>query len=97
MTARGSLNLPTPSVRAYAWQQLAQCRTSDPEHFFTEDRDQQDRRRVSKARDAHRLCHGCPVIDQCLTHALSVPEDYGIWGGTTAAERRRLLNKQPAA
>lgn len=32
----------------------------------------------------------CPVIDQCLEYALSLPpsETLGVWAGTTVGERR---------
>lgn len=39
---------------------------------------------------AKRVCASCPVKDECLTVALTYGEDYGIWGGLTAAERRDL-------
>jgi WhiB family redox-sensing transcriptional regulator len=32
----------------------------------------------------------CPVWQQCLAFALKTNQDYGIWGGTTANERRRF-------
>lgn len=37
------------------------------------------------------LCARCVVRVECLTHALSVPERYGVWGGTTEEERAGLL------
>jgi len=40
---------------------------------------------------AKRVCAGCPVRRECLTYALSEPrERFGIWGGTTARDRRSL-------
>lgn len=39
---------------------------------------------------AKRVCASCPVKDECLAVALTYGEDYGIWGGLTAAERRDL-------
>ncbi|GAB3219306.1 hypothetical protein GCM10027447_01860 [Glycomyces halotolerans] len=39
---------------------------------------------------AKRVCALCPVKDDCLDVALTYGEDYGIWGGLTAAERRDL-------
>jgi hypothetical protein len=39
------------------------------------------------------MCRKCPVLKQCLEYALRHPEsaEYGIWGGTTVAQRRRIL------
>lgn len=43
-------------------------------------------------RKAKAICAGCSVRDKCLEHALA-NQEYGIWGGMTANERR-LLNRQ---
>lgn len=32
-------------------------------------------------------CAPCPARDACLTYAVAADEQYGIWGGTTAAQR----------
>jgi WhiB family redox-sensing transcriptional regulator len=40
---------------------------------------------------AKSICRVCPVIAQCLRHALRADEPYGVWGGRSAAERRELL------
>lgn len=40
-------------------------------------------------KDKLRLCHTCPLLDACLDYALRVDE-WGIWGGTTAAQRKRI-------
>ena len=42
------------------------------------------------AQAAKRICASCPVQDDCLAVALTFNEDFGIWGGLTAAERRAL-------
>lgn len=51
--------------------------------------------RESKAyRDAvsamRRVCEACPLQQACLRYALDHNEQYGIWGGSTARERRRI-------
>lgn len=45
-----------------------------------------------KVRDAKAVCASCPVRQQCLDEALGLApgDDFGIWGGTTEAERREL-------
>ena len=40
--------------------------------------------------EARRLCRGCPVKDECLDYALAANEHYGVWGGASERERRRL-------
>lgn len=40
---------------------------------------------------AKALCAGCPMAADCLAGALARNEQFGIWGGLTLAERRRLV------
>ncbi len=40
---------------------------------------------------ATELCARCPVAGACLAWALSVGDCHGVWGGTTARERRAML------
>lgn len=35
-----------------------------------------------------KFCHDCPVLEQCLRHALE-HEEYGVWAGTTDFHRRQ--------
>lgn len=37
---------------------------------------------------AKRVCAPCPVLHECLVHALTNREQYGIWAGTTPQERK---------
>lgn len=43
---------------------------------------------------AKELCQTCEVRTQCLSHALTLPEEFGVWGGLSASERRELLKKR---
>lgn len=36
----------------------------------------------------------CPAVDPCLAEALKRPERFGVWGGTTAPERRAIARRQ---
>ena len=76
--------LPPPLLEEYEWQERGLCRRLDVALFFDDDG---DRRREAAAK---RVCRRCPVSDRCLAHALRVGEEYGIWGGLTAAERDKL-------
>ena len=67
------------------WVAYAACRDSDPYLFFPgADGD------TSKA---VTICNSCAVKEQCLDYALTARERYGVWGGTTERERRRLLRR----
>ncbi|SDH82164.1 WhiB family transcriptional regulator [Agrococcus jejuensis] len=65
-----------------AWQVDALCAQTDPEAFFPE--------KGGSTRDAKRICEGCDVRAQCLDYALQNDERFGIWGGLSERERRRL-------
>ena len=41
-------------------------------------------------RDAKKICAGCDVKAQCLEYALANDERFGIWGGLSERERRKL-------
>lgn len=64
------------------WQEKALCAQTDPEAFFPE--------KGGSTREAKRICLGCEVKDACLEYALANDERFGIWGGLSERERRRL-------
>lgn len=44
-------------------------------------------------RHAKKLCGECPLQQMCLDYALKHHEEYGIWGGTTPGERKKVWEK----
>lgn len=64
------------------WQEQALCAQTDPEAFFPE--------KGGSTREAKRICRACGVRDECLEYALEHDERFGIWGGLSERERRRL-------
>lgn len=87
--------LPMPLQTVYEWQYEGACRDVDPETFFSPDAERGPRR-AAREQAAKALCAGCPVIEECLRHALAVKEPYGVWGGLTAGERDALSAQQLA-
>ncbi len=65
-----------------AWQDNALCAQTDPEAFFPE--------KGGSTREAKRVCRSCEVRAECLEYALEHDERFGIWGGLSERERRRL-------
>jgi WhiB family transcriptional regulator, redox-sensing transcriptional regulator len=65
-----------------AWRLDALCAETDPEAFFPE--------KGGSTREAKRVCSGCAVRVECLESALANDERFGIWGGLSERERRRL-------
>jgi WhiB family redox-sensing transcriptional regulator len=64
------------------WQDRALCAQTDPEAFFPE--------KGGSTREAKRVCRSCEVRAECLEYALEHDERFGIWGGLSERERRRL-------
>jgi len=74
---------PLPSAELELdWQERALCTQSDPEAFFPE--------KGGSSRAAKAVCLACPVRAACLDYALRNDERFGIWGGLTERERRRV-------
>ncbi len=65
-----------------SWQLQANCMGVDPDLFFPE--------RGASTREAKEVCRGCVVREDCLEYALANGEKFGIWGGMSERERRRL-------
>ena len=82
-----------PLQETYEWQYDGACCETDPETFFSPDCERGPRRRAREAA-AKSLCAVCPVVQQCLNHALTVREPYGVWGGLNINERDNLLAHQ---
>jgi WhiB family redox-sensing transcriptional regulator len=66
----------------HSWMQDAKCLDADPEAFFPE--------KGGSTREAKRICAACSVREECLEYALANDERFGIWGGMSERERRRL-------
>ncbi|WP_324615158.1 WhiB family transcriptional regulator [Nesterenkonia sedimenti] len=68
-----------------AWQVDALCAQTDPEAFFPE--------KGGSTRDAKKVCAACTVKQECLDYALANDERFGIWGGLSERERRKLKKR----
>lgn len=62
------------------WREKAAC-AGRQELFF-------DDNKKTLVREAKKLCAVCVVQQQCLAHAMK-HDEYGVWGGLTANERRK--------
>ena len=74
--------LPLIADELLDWQERALCAQTDPEAFFPE--------KGGSTREAKRVCLSCEVRVECLEYALENDERFGIWGGLSERERRRL-------
>jgi WhiB family redox-sensing transcriptional regulator len=85
--------LPLPIVDNWDWQSAAACRGMDSEMFFHPPAERARGRRA-RIQAAKAVCTNCPVMAQCLDHALAVREPYGVWGGCSEDERAKMLGLQ---
>jgi WhiB family redox-sensing transcriptional regulator len=67
------------------WRADALCAQTSPEAFFPE--------KGGSTRDAKKVCGSCAVRSTCLEYALINDERFGIWGGLSERERRKLRRK----
>jgi WhiB family redox-sensing transcriptional regulator len=72
-----------------SWQSKANCMGVDPDLFFPE--------RGASTKEAKEVCKGCVVQQECLEFALSNSEKFGIWGGMSERERRRVRRARALA
>jgi WhiB family redox-sensing transcriptional regulator len=81
----GELYLTEPDESLLGWQERALCAQTDPEAFFPE--------KGGSTREAKKVCSGCEVRAECLDYALENDERFGIWGGLSERERRKLKRR----
>tara|TARA_Y100000815_G_scaffold264335_1_gene279866 strand:- start:215 stop:529 length:315 start_codon:yes stop_codon:yes gene_type:complete len=68
------------------WKDYSNCLGVDPDLFFPE--------RGASTREAKEVCRSCVVQNDCLEYALQNGEKFGIWGGMSERERRRIRRQR---
>ena len=79
--------------RAPVWLDHAKCRGLPGNLFYSDH--QHNNTQVQEARSVCLGTHPdhpgrCPVLEDCLTYAIDNGERWGVWGGTSERERRRI-------
>ncbi len=85
MTAAEFIDRTLGVVAGEDWQDSALCSQTDPDAFYPE--------KGASPRTAKRICGLCDVKAECLDYALSHNERFGIWGGLSERERRRMQHR----
>lgn len=84
--------LPGPNSDFWDWQMHGVCRGVDSSVFFHPTGSAAAP--APSASGARRSCAArAPFLAQCRSHAISVAEPYGIWGGLSESERAALAAK----
>ena len=71
-----------------SWTEEANCKGADADLFFPE--------RGASTRTAKEICRACTVQDESLEYAVENSEKFGIWGGLSERERRRVKRQRAA-
>ena len=71
-----------------SWTEEANCKGANADLFFPE--------RGASTRKAKAICRARTVQDQCLEYAVENSEKFGIWGGLSERERRRIKRQRAA-
>ena len=69
-----------------SWTEEANCKGADADIFFPE--------RGASTRKAKSICRACSVQEECLEFAIENSEKFGIWGGLSERERRRIKRQR---
>ena len=74
--------LKTQWIDIQDWTDKAMCKDLDTQMFFP--------KRGEATTPIKLICGHCPVVKPCLEYALKRGEKFGVWGGTSERERRRI-------
>jgi len=89
MDSTDTFDMSQPCDIGENWQDFANCLGVDPDLFFPE--------RGASTREAKEVCRGCVVRRDCLEFAITNSEKFGIWGGMSERERRRIRRQRALA
>lgn len=80
------VQIAQPSNELKGWRGRGLCNQTDPDAFYPD---------VGESpKDAKKVCMKCDVREECLEYALENDEEFGVWGGLTRRERRRLKRQK---
>jgi WhiB family redox-sensing transcriptional regulator len=71
------------------WDKAA-CNGRDTGIFFDHE-DTRGEKRAASLAAARTICATCSIRTACLTYAMDTVQQFGVWGGLTAAERSELI------
>ena len=64
------------------WKKRAACTGKPYDWFYTDPQGDYGRGRA--------VCTHCPVQSDCLTYALEIGDEQGLWGGMSPTQRDRI-------
>jgi len=79
-----------------AWQIKAACRGPQSIVFFPPPHFERKDEKLEREQRAKAICSSCGVKADCLSYALNIREQHGIWGGLNEGERKARLAEREA-
>lgn len=79
------------SQRASDWRDVTACRGEDPEIFFASELTAEGQAHI---RHAKVICWRCPSQQACGQWAFDRRIPFGVYGGVSEAERRKILRRR---
>ncbi len=76
------------AIEPVGWREYASCLGANKDLFFPD--------RGASTRVAKQICAGCQVRIECLEYAVVRGEKFGIWGGLSERERRKIRRQRAA-
>ncbi len=77
---------PGPVGEEWMFHPGKHCAGRDPEDFYP-------RESAGSRSEMQQVCRGCPVQAQCLRYAIDRNENWGVWGGLSPRQRRRVSRR----
>jgi len=74
------------AVEPVGWREYANCLGANEDLFFPD--------RGASTRAAKQICAECQVRVDCLEYAVTQGEKFGIWGGLSERERRKIRKRR---
>jgi WhiB family redox-sensing transcriptional regulator len=65
------------------------CAQTDPDSFYPD--------RGESNKPSKKVCNECEVQPECLEYALENEEPFGVWGGLSERERRKIIRERKVA
>ena len=82
-----------PVNTTWHWQEQGRCREVENTSIFFHPPNERGLARIRRDEAAVAVCAACPVRVQCADYALRSREPYGVWGGLTEEDRRKIFRK----
>lgn len=80
------LSLVVEVVEEPKWQEKAACKGEKTQMFYPKN--------GIGVHEAIQICDECIVRDECLDYATTNEENFGIWGGKSERQRRKINRKK---